>query len=86
MEDEEEAIPAASALHQVQLADNERAVLVEVYMPAVRLAEINRSVNRTVTLPTWRNTAALEQGVNFSQALHLALMDKLGIERHGGLV
>ena len=43
------------------------------------LARVNRSVNRTVTLPAWLNAAALERNVNFSQVLQDALKDLLGI-------
>ena len=57
--------------------DGERAVLVDVYMPSVRLARVNRSVNRTVTLPAWLNAAALERNVNFSQVLQDALRTQL---------
>ncbi|CAM4258270.1 Uncharacterised protein [Chlamydia abortus] len=42
---------------------------------------MNRSVNRTVTLPAWLNAAALEKGINFSQALQSKLMQELGIDR-----
>ena len=48
---------------------NERVVLVDVYMPSIRMAQVNRSVNRTVTLPAWLNAVALERNVNFSQLL-----------------
>lgn len=41
--------------------ENERAVLVDVYMPSIRMAQVNRSVNRIVTLPAWLNAAALER-------------------------
>ena len=54
-----------------------RAVLVDVYMPSIRQAHINRSVNRTVTLPAWLNAAALERNINFSQVLQDALKAQL---------
>ena len=73
LEEDGEPIPAPTPLPAVVLADNERAVLVDVYMPAVRLAQVNRSVSRTVSLPAWLNAAALERGVNFSQVLQDAL-------------
>lgn len=57
--------------------ENERVVLVDVYMPSIRMAQVNRSVNRTVTLPAWLNAAALERNVNFSQILQDALKEKL---------
>ena len=59
------------------LQQNQRAVLVDVYMPSVRMAQINRSVNRTVTLPAWLNAAALERNINFSQVLQDALKAQL---------
>lgn len=55
---------------------NERVVLVDVYMPSIRMAQVNRSVNRTVTLPAWLNAAALERNANFSQILQDALKEK----------
>lgn len=48
-------------------------------MPAVRMAQNNKSVNRTVTLPAWLNAAALERNINFSQVLQDALKTQMGI-------
>ena len=67
----------STPLADVKLEDGERAVLVDVYMPSVRLARVYRSVNRTVTLPAWLNAAALERNVNFSQVLQDALRTQL---------
>ena len=66
-------------LSAVALEPNERVVLVDVYMPAVRMAQNNKSVNRTVTLPAWLNAAALERNINFSQVLQDALKTQMGI-------
>lgn len=77
MEEDGEELPKPSALNELKLADNERAVLVDVYMPSVRMARVNRSVNRTVTLPAWLNAAALEHNLNFSQILQDALKQQL---------
>lgn len=84
MEENGDAIPSATPLQTVEMDDNERAILVEVYMPAVRLAEVNKSVNRTVTLPAWLNAAALEKGVNFSHVLQEALKEKYHITENAG--
>ncbi|HJD45727.1 MAG TPA: hypothetical protein H9909_02685 [Candidatus Mediterraneibacter norfolkensis] len=70
-------IPAPTRLSDVDTKENERVVLVDVYMPSIRMAQVNRSVNRTVTLPAWLNAAALERNVNFSQILQDALKEKL---------
>ncbi len=79
LEEDEEEIPVPTPLADVQVEENERSVLIDVYMPSIRMARMNRSVNRTVTLPAWLNAAALERNVNFSQVLQDALKDLLGI-------
>ena len=77
LEEDNEEIPSPTSLSQIKLQDNEKAVLVDVYMPSIRQAHINRSVNRTVTLPAWLNAAALERNINFSQVLQDALKSQL---------
>ena len=77
LEEDGEEIPAPTPLSKVKLQENERAVLVDVYMPSIRQAKVNRSVNRTVTLPAWLNAAALEKNINFSQVLQDALKQQL---------
>ncbi|MBQ8798180.1 MAG: type II toxin-antitoxin system HicB family antitoxin [Lachnospiraceae bacterium] len=79
LEEDGEEIPMPTSLADVQVEMNERSVLIDVYMPSIRLAHVNRSVNRTVTLPAWLNAAALERNVNFSQVLQDALKELLGI-------
>lgn len=79
LEQDGEPIPAPTALSEVTLEGNERAVLVDVYMPSVRMAQNNKSVNRTVTLPAWLNAAALERNINFSQVLQDALKAQIGV-------
>lgn len=79
LEEDGEIIPPPTALNAVQLEANERAVLVDVYMPSIRMAQNNKSVNRTVTLPAWLNAAALERNINFSQVLQEALKAQIGI-------
>lgn len=80
MEEDGEEIPSPTPLSDVETGKNERAVLVDVYMPSIRMAKVNRSVNRTVTLPAWLNAAALERNVNFSQVLQDALKSQMHLE------
>ncbi len=80
MEEDGEAIPSPTPLPDVRLEENERAVLVDVYMPTVRTARVNRAVNRTVTLPAWLNAAALEHNINFSQVLQDAIKERLSLK------
>lgn len=77
MEEDGEEIPTPTPLSDVETDKNERAVLIDVYMPSIRMAKVNRSVNRTVTLPAWLNAAALERNINFSQVLQDALKSQM---------
>ena len=79
LEEDGELIPAPTPLSEVQTLPNERAVLIDVYMPSIRMAHVNKSVNRTVTLPAWLNAAALEKNINFSAVLQAALKEQLGV-------
>lgn len=81
MEDDGDDIPDPTPLADIVCEDNERTILVDVFMPAVRLAHQNSSVNRTITLPAWMNAAALERGINFSQALQEALRTNYGLQQ-----
>ena len=73
MEEDGKESPAPTPLSEVKMETNERVVLIDVYMPSIRQAQVNRSVNRTVTLPAWLNAAAIERNINFSQVLQDAL-------------
>ncbi len=79
LEEDGEEIPSPTALKDIPVGKNERAVLVDAYMPSVRMAQNNKSVNRTVTLPAWLNAAALERNINFSQVLQEALKTQMGL-------
>lgn len=79
LEEDGEALPHPTPLHDLRVGENERAVLVDVFMPAVRMANINKSVNRTVTLPAWLNAKALENNINFSQVLQDGIKALLGL-------
>ena len=45
MEEDGEEIPSPTLLSDVETDKNERAVPVDVYMPSIRMAKVNRSVN-----------------------------------------
>ena len=79
LEEDGEEIPVPTPLSEIKTKENERAVLIDVYMPSIRMANVNRSVNRTVTLPAWLNAAALERNINFSQVLQEALKKQLNL-------
>lgn len=76
-EEDAEELPKPTRLSELTVEKNERAVLIEVYMPSIRMANINKSVNRTVTLPAWLNAKAMERNINFSQLLQDAIKQQL---------
>lgn len=80
LEEDGEEIPAPTPLSELVAKENERTVLIDVYMPSIRFAQVNRSINRTVTLPAWLNAAALEKDINFSQVLQETLKERLHIQ------
>ena len=79
LEEDGEEFPDPTPLSLIEVESNENTALVDVYMPSVRLAESNKAVNRTVTLPAWLNALAVDKGVNFSQTMQSALKSQLGI-------
>lgn len=79
LEEDGADIPDPTPLSEIKTKENERAVLIDVYMPSIRMANVNRAINRTVTLPAYLNAAALERNINFSQVLQEALKAKLNL-------
>ena len=79
-EDDKEELPAATLVKDIPVKENERVMLIDVFMPSIRMANVNKSVNRTVTLPAWLNALALENNINFSQVLQDALKEQLNVQ------
>ena len=77
LEEDNEVIPDPSSVFNIKIGEHESVILVDAYMPAVRLAQTNKSVNRTVTLPAWLNAAAQEKG--YPNSLQDVLRTWLGI-------
>ena len=82
LEEDGEQIPTPSPLTAIPTLKNERVALIDVYMPSIRQANINKSISRTVTLPAWLNSIALEHNINFSQVLQEALKAQLHISNN----
>lgn len=80
LEEDGEEIPVPTPLNELKLKDNEKSLLVDVYMPSIRKANINKSVSRTVTVPAWLNARAMEYDINFSQVLQEGLKKELNIK------
>ena len=79
LEEDNEDIPVASELNSIKLNDNEKTVLIEVWMPTVRKAINNKSIKKTLSIPQWLDIRAKEEGINFSFILQEALKKELNI-------
>lgn len=85
-----EPAPAASPLTQInptKIAADLEVSSGEIFVNIVTVdvAEyaknhFEKSVKKTLTIPAWLNTAALEQNINFSQVLQEALIQKVGVK------
>lgn len=82
-----EQAPVASAIGEVSLksvaeeldADTDGAFISLVSVDVAEYAKehFEKSVRKTLTIPAWLNTAALEKKINFSQTLQEALLAKI---------
>lgn len=83
-----ETAPAASPMDKINLVEIAKEAEVSpdesfINIVTVDVAEyakthFEKSVKKTLTIPAWLNTAALEQNINFSQVLQEALLKKCG--------
>lgn len=79
VEKDNEDIPKPSSLLDIEVEDNQRVVLVDVWMPTVRKAIMNKSIKKTLTIPQWLDIKAREKDLNFSYILQEGLKKELGI-------
>ncbi|MCO8897527.1 type II toxin-antitoxin system HicB family antitoxin, partial [Clostridioides difficile] len=79
MEEDDDIIPDATTIDNLNLEKNQIPTLIEIYMPVHRKAIENYSVKKTLTIPQWLNREAEKHKVNFSQILQEALKNHLNI-------
>lgn len=84
-----ETAPKASPIDKINLAEVAKELEVSpeeafVNIITVDVAEyakthFEKSVKKTLTIPAWLNTTALEHNINFSQVLQEALKERLNL-------
>ncbi len=72
-----ESIPEPSNPDQIELESGEFLVIVEFDWLAYHKKKSSRAVKKTLSIPEWLNEAALSMGLNFSQVLQEALLQKI---------
>lgn len=82
LEDDKEEIKSPSSYQELSknLKENEVLQLISADTDFVRMREMNKSVNKMVTLPKWIIELGKERKINFSQVLQNALKQELGID------
>ena len=74
-----EQIPVASQIQDVQVCENEFTTLISCDTIEYRKFFDNKAVKKTLTIPSWLNTMAERQNINFSMTLQNALKNELNI-------
>ena len=82
-----EQIPEPTAVGDVSIDEVARELQIDVDYSFVNMVSVNvaeyakmyfeKSVRKTLTIPAWLNEAALAKGINFSQTLRDALIEKV---------
>lgn len=76
---EKEEIPAPTDVSELKTTDG-FIVVLEFDMLAYLKKHNSRAVKKTLTIPEWLNESASAMGLNFSQVLQEALMQKIGVK------
>lgn len=78
-EQEKLEIPTASELSNISIEKDEYCVIIEFDMLAYKKRTNSKAVKKTLSIPERLNEAATAAGVNFSQVLQEALMQKINL-------
>lgn len=70
-------IPTPSNPHEINTSVDEYCVVIEFDMLAYQKRTNSKAVKKTLTIPAWLNEEALSLGINFSQVLQEALLQKI---------
>lgn len=72
-------IPAPSAANTIALENNQFTAVVAFNLLEYRKRYDSKAVSKNCTIPSWMNTLAMEQNINFSQVLQEALTERLRV-------
>ena len=75
---ENNSTPIPTPSKKLSLEDGEFQNFIACDTDSYRKQNMNRAIKKTLTIPEWLNEKALAQGINFSQVLQEALLEKVG--------
>lgn len=76
-EKDERKIPAPSSLDSIELNTGDFLNYIACDTMEYRKMYNNKAVKKTLSIPEWLNEAACSMGINFSQVLQEALLQKV---------
>lgn len=79
MEERKEQAPAASDISAVKCGENQFCSLIDCDTMDYRKFYDKKAVKKTLTIPSWLNTMAEREEINFSAVLQKALRAELNI-------
>lgn len=79
MEKEQLSLPVATTPDKIVVESDAFLAVIEFDMLAYKKRTGSSAVKKTLTIPEWLNEAAIAAGVNFSQVLQEALIQKVGL-------
>ena len=82
MEEDGEDIPIPSKVASLRTKEGTSLAMIDAWMPPFREKMLNKSTNKTVTIPRWLDIAARKEKVNLSHLLQESLKEYLGITDH----
>lgn len=74
---EKQKIPAASEPGKISVDPDSFLIVIEFDMASYKKKTNPRAVKKTLSIPEWLNEEAMELGINFSQVLQEALIQKI---------
>ena len=77
-ETDQKEIPAASSIDSISTSSDEFVTLIKCDTLSYRKQYSSKAVKKTLTIPEWMNDEGMRAGINFSQLLQDALMQKIG--------
>ena len=80
-DDKTQIIPTASDFKSIKCDKDSIITLVDADTLEYRKKYDTKAIKKTLTIPAWLNTKAIENEINFSNALQEILLKKLGLEQ-----
>ena len=75
-------LPVPSLPTEVEVEGEAVLVVIKFDMEAYKRKHNAKAIKKTLTIPEWLNEEATEAGVNFSQVLQEALLQKLALKNN----